>query len=86
MQVTAGVIGKSATQQKEKENKNMKRESKTLKEIFREKYNPKEVSKNPLLCCEAIGYLKALNQFLPNEEWLQEELEILLICLLLYIK
>lgn len=62
----------------------MKRESKTLKEIFREKYNPKEVAKNPLLCCEAIGYLKALRQFQPCEEWVNEELEILLICLLFY--
>ena len=62
----------------------MKRESKTLKEIFREKYNPKEVAKNPFLCCEAVGYLKALRQFQPCEEWVNEELEILLICLLFY--
>lgn len=55
----------------------MKRESKTLKEIFREKYNPKEVAKNPLLCCEAIGYLKALNQFQPSELWVYDELEVL---------
>ena len=62
----------------------MKRESKTLKEIFREKYNPKEVAKNPLLCCEAVGYLKALRQFQPGEEWVNEELESLLICILFY--
>lgn len=62
----------------------MERESKTLKEIFREKYNPKEVAKNPLLCCEAVGYLKALKQFSPCEKWVNDELEILLICLLFY--
>ena len=62
----------------------MKRESKTLKEIFREKYNPKEFAKNPLLCCEAVGYLKALRQFQPCEEWVNEELENLLICFLYY--
>lgn len=62
----------------------MKRESKTLKEIFRENYNPKEVAKNPLLGCEAVGYLKALRQFQPCEEWVNEELENLLICFLYY--
>lgn len=64
----------------------MERESKTLKEIFREKYNPKEVAKNPLLCCEAVGYLKALRQFQPGEKWVNDELEILLICFALNIK
>ena len=62
----------------------MKRESKTLKEIFREKYNSKEFAKNPLLCCEAVGYLKALRQFQPCEEWVNEELQNLLICFLFY--
>lgn len=64
----------------------MERESKTLKEIFRENYNPKEVAKNPLLCCEAVGYLKALKQFQPCEEWMDEELKILLISFALNIK
>ena len=64
----------------------MERESKTLKEIFIEKYNPKEVAKNPFLCCEAIGYLKALKQFSPSEKWIYNELEILFICFALNIK
>lgn len=62
----------------------MERESKTLKEIFKEKYNPKEIEKNPLLCCEAVGYLKALRQFQPCEEWVNEEFQKLLICFLFY--
>lgn len=64
----------------------MERESKTLKEIFREKYNTKEISNNPFLCCEAVGYLKALKQFSPSEEWVNDELEILLFCFALNIK
>ena len=64
----------------------MERESKTLKEIFREKYNRKEVVKNQLLCCEAVGYLKALKQLSPSEKWINDELEILLFCFALNIE
>lgn len=64
----------------------MERESKTLKEIFREKYNTKEILNNPLLCCEAVGYLKALKQFSPSEKWINDELEMLFFCFALNIK
>lgn len=45
----------------------MKR-SKTNKEIFEQKYPVEELSNNPLLCVEAIGYLKAISEYFPTEE------------------
>ena len=38
------------------------------KEIFEQKYPFKELAQNPILCAEAIGYLKALIQYLPCEQ------------------
>ena len=46
----------------------MEKRSKTNKEIYEEKYPIYEVSENPFLCAEAIGYLKALKQYFPYEE------------------
>ena len=83
-QVTAGVFGNSATQQKEKENKNMKRKSKTQKEIYMEIYDRKKLVKNPLFIVEATGYLKCLLQFLPAENWAMGELARLELLLMAY--
>ena len=38
------------------------------KEIYEQKYPFGDVSRNPLLCAEAIGYLKALIQYFPSEK------------------
>lgn len=46
----------------------MEERSKTNKEIYEHKYPFEEVSHSPLLCAEAIGYLKALIQYFPSEE------------------
>lgn len=61
----------------------MEERSKTNKEIYEQKYPFEEVSRNPLLCAEAMGYLKALIQYFPSEEnWvLTEQSELLLITL-----
>lgn len=44
------------------------KEEKTNKEIFEQKYSPEKLAHNPLLCAEAIGYLKALMIYFPHEE------------------
>lgn len=44
------------------------KKSKTNKEIYEQKYPFEEVSSNPMLCAEALGYLKALIQYFPSEE------------------
>ena len=61
----------------------MEKRSKTNKEIFEQKYPFKELAQNPILCAEAIGYLKALIQYLPCEQkWVDSKmLELLLIIL-----
>lgn len=61
----------------------MEERSKTNKEIYEQKYPFEEVSRNPLLCAEAMGYLKALIQYFPSEEnWvLTKQSELLLITL-----
>ena len=46
----------------------MEERGKTIKEIYEQKYPFDEVSHNPLLCAEAMGYLKALIQYFPSEE------------------
>ncbi|MBO7695362.1 MAG: hypothetical protein J6T10_22285 [Methanobrevibacter sp.] len=51
----------------------MKNESKTLREIYNDKYDPRAMEDNPLLAVEAIGYLKCLRQFTPNEPWIEFE-------------
>ena len=44
------------------------KEEKTNQEIFEQKYPPEKLVRNPLLCAEAIGYLKALMIYFPHEE------------------
>lgn len=60
----------------------MEERTKTNKKIFEEKYSYDEVSQNPFLCAEAIGYLKALTQYFPSEEnWVNSKLLELLVML-----
>ena len=46
----------------------MNERSKTNKEIFEQKYPFKELEQHPMLCAEAIGYLKATTQYFPCEQ------------------
>ena len=63
----------------------MEERSKTNKEIYEQKYPFEEVSLKPLLCAEAIGYLKALIQYFPSEQkWVEAEMTVLMIALLFH--
>lgn len=46
----------------------MEERSKTNIEIYGQKYPVEELAKNPMLCAEAMGYLKALEVYLPSEQ------------------
>ena len=59
--------------------------SKTNNEIYEQKYPFEKVSRNPLLCAEAVGYLKALIQYFPSEQkWAETKLEDLLMIMLFF--
>ena len=63
----------------------MEERSKTNKEIFEQKYPFKELAQNPILCAEAIGYLKALIQYLPCEQkWVDSKISELMLIVLFY--
>lgn len=63
----------------------MEERSKTNKEIYEQKYPLKKVSQSPLLCAEAVGYLKALIMYFPSEQkWVKSELDDLLLILLFF--
>lgn len=63
----------------------MEERSKTNKEIFEQKYSFEKVSRNPFLCAEARGYLKALNQYFPSErKWTTSKLQDLLMIILFF--
>lgn len=63
----------------------MEERSKTNKEIYEQKYPFDKVSRNPLLCAEAIGYLKALIQYFPGEQkWAGSKIEDLMIITLFF--
>lgn len=64
----------------------MEERSKTNKEIYEQKYPFKMVSRNLLLCAEAVGYLKALIMYFPSEQkWAESELvDLLMLMLILY--
>ena len=66
----------------------MEERSKTNKEIYEQKYPFGEVLHNPLLCAEALGYLKALIQYFPSEmNWtVSKESELLMIMLFFAVK
>lgn len=46
----------------------MEKSSKSLMEIFREKYPMKDISKNSFMMAEAMGYLNCLYEFAPSLE------------------
>ena len=61
----------------------MEKRSKTNKEIYEQEYPIEKLVKNPFTCAEAVGYLKALIQYLPSEEkWIDAELDKLFLILL----
>lgn len=63
----------------------MEERSKTNKEIYEQKYPFEEVSHNPLLCVEAMGYLKALIQYFPTEKnWVYSKMSDLMLIMLFY--
>ena len=63
----------------------MEERSKTNKEIYEQKYPFKEVSRNPFVCSEAVGYLKALIQYFPSEEkWACSKMKDLMIIMLFF--
>lgn len=60
------------------------KEEKTKHEIFEQKYPAKELADSPMLCAEAIGYLKALMFYFPQEkEWVEISLSMLTLIILL---
>lgn len=63
----------------------MEERSKTIKEIYEQKYPFKEVSSNTMLCAEAVGYLKALIQYFPSEEkWVSSKMKDLMLIMLFF--
>lgn len=63
----------------------MEKRSKTNKEIFEQKYPFKELTQNPILCVEAVGYLKALIQYLPSEQnWADNKMKELVLITLFF--
>ena len=61
----------------------MEERSKTNIEIYDQKYPVEELAKNPMLCAEAMGYLKALEEHLPSEQkWVEIEKSALTLALL----
>jgi hypothetical protein len=63
----------------------MEERSKTNKEIYKQKYPFEEVTQNHMLCSEAIGYLKALNEYFPSEQkWTEKEITALVLRLVIY--
>ena len=63
----------------------MKETTKTNREIFEQKYAHEELLQNPMLCAEAIGYLKALIDYFPSEKnWADSYKTTLMAVLLFY--
>ena len=63
----------------------MRETSKTNREIFEQKYASEELLQNPMLCAEAIGYLKALTEYFPSEKkWAVSYISTLMAVLLFY--
>lgn len=61
----------------------MEERSKTIKEIFEQKYPITDWEENPILCAEAIGYLTALEEYLPSEQiWIVKKKRLLTLALL----
>lgn len=65
---------------------NIEERSKTIKEIFEQKYPIASQLKNHMLCAEAMGYLKALEEYLPSEQkWVEKEKRALMLVMLWHI-
>lgn len=63
----------------------MEERSKTNKEIFEQEYPLEKVKDNPMICAEAIGYLKSLIKYFPSEKkWVETEMANLMLMLLFY--
>ena len=59
------------------------KEEKTKQEIFNQKYPTKKLVGNKLFCVEAIGYLKAIMFYFPNEkEWAETTMAMLMLIIL----
>ena len=59
------------------------KEEKTKQEIFEQKYPAEKLVRNTLLCAEAIGYLKALMFYFPQEkEWAEISMSMILLIIL----
>lgn len=59
--------------------------SRTNQEIYEDLYPFEEVSRDPLLCAEAMGYLKALIQYFPSEQnWTASKMSDLVLITLFY--
>ena len=59
------------------------KEEKTKQEIFEQKYPAKELADSPMLCAEAIGYLKVLTFYFPQEkEWAETSISLLILMIL----
>ena len=61
-----------------------KRNSKTHKEIFEEKYDIEKIKDNPIMLGEAMGYLKCLEQFFPSEKWIRANRDLILTIMIIY--
>ena len=63
----------------------MEERSKTNIEIYDEKYPIEALGKSAMLCAEAMGYLKALETYLPSEQrWIEKEKQTLTLLLLVH--
>lgn len=63
----------------------MEERIKTNKEIYDQKYPFEEVIENPMLCAEAIGYLKALKEYFPSEQkWVEAEMTDLMLAVIFH--
>ena len=64
---------------------NTKETSKTNREIFEQKFVVEELLQSPMLCAEAIGYLKALTEYFPSEKkWADSYITTIMTVLLFY--
>ena len=63
----------------------MEERSKTNKEIYEQKYPHEKIVQNPMLCAEAIGYLKAIKEYFPSEQkWAETEIATLMLVVLFH--
>ena len=54
----------------------------TLRENYNQKYPAEKLAQSYILCAEAIGYLKSLEEYLPSEQkWIESEKTALMLVL-----